>query len=105
MAGQDAAAVQRMAQCHQQAKQQTNREKDQVQRSDAGPVVLQVEHPYLGSFCVVNVMRPYPASLAASITLITDWCGALASALMTMVGSVCSPAAFFRELANSATPV
>src|ERR1019366_8303173 len=44
MAGQDAAAIQLATQRHQYAKNQANREKNQVQRGDAIPVVLQPVH-------------------------------------------------------------
>src|SRR6185503_8300680 len=50
---------------------------------------------------VVKVILPKPATRAASITLITDWWVALASALMMMTGSALLPAARFSSAASA----
>ena len=55
--------------------------------------------------CVANVMWMSLASRAASITWITDWCVALASALMMITGSLASPAARFSASASAPTVV
>ena len=54
---------------------------------------------------VANVTCTKPASRAASITWITDWCVALASALMMTTGSFASPAARLQGVGQRATVV
>src|SRR5438094_9714459 len=57
---------------------------------------------YFGD-CVVNVICERPASRAASITRITAWWVALASALITTIGSLPAPAARRSSSASCST--
>ena len=58
-----------------------------------------------GGACVANVTCTKPAVRAASSTLTTDWCVAVASALMITTGSLAAPAAAFSASASAAVVV
>src|SRR5450432_1458274 len=107
--GQDARAIEESAHRYHQPKEE--RERGEDQRASAEPLPLGFEPgshlaPRASRLayrrvCVVNEMWLYPASRALSITLITAWCVARASALMAITGSFVLFAACLSALAKA----
>src|SRR5919198_2089825 len=90
--------VQQPSHCDSEAKHQAQR----PQRPGERAATIPVAHYFAD--CVVNVIWERPASRAASMTRITAWCVALASALMTTIGSF-APAAARRSSSESCSTV